>query len=208
MVSLKQVLVFLQYLSAALLSLHTADILSSSEWIVTPQQLLFFCSCGFTISNIRCCINILFHTYITRKSICGSHQRQLRARPCFSSKPISAAAAPSQVFSTGTQHVSHTLVAAPAFPRDTALNSPVYLTVCPSNLLSLCVGLFWSRMWLHRLLAQTPAGPLRKPDIHGPGSSGSSCDETFTLSFVFYFYYIFYCTLVPHCKCLLSQLTL
>lgn len=33
-------------------------------------------------------------------------------------------------------------VAAPALSRDTVFNSPVYLTVCPSNLLSLCVGLF------------------------------------------------------------------
>lgn len=60
---------------------------------------------------------------------------------CLSSKPISAAAAASQVFSSGIQHVSHRLGAAPAFPRVTGLNSPVCVTVCPSNLLSLCVGL-------------------------------------------------------------------
>ena len=42
-------------------------------------------------------------------------------------------------------------------------------------------------MWQRRLLAQTPAGPVRKPDIHDPGSRGSSSDETFILSFVFLF---------------------
>lgn len=71
------------------------------------------------------------------------HEQMKRtARPSSSSNPIPAAAAASQVFSAGIQHVSHTLVAAPALPRDTSLNGPVYLTVCPYNLLSLCMGLF------------------------------------------------------------------
>lgn len=76
------------------------------------------------------------------KSISGSrHSRDGQEPICLYSKSISAAAAASQVFSAGFQHVSHTLIAAPALPGDAGLNSPVCLTVCPSNLLSLCVGL-------------------------------------------------------------------
>lgn len=69
------------------------------------------------------------------------YERQLRAG-LFISEPLSAAVSASQVFSAGIQHVRHTLVAAPVFPGDTGLNSTVYVTVCPSNLLSLCAGLF------------------------------------------------------------------
>lgn len=43
-------------------------------------------------------------------------------------------------------------------------------------------------------------GPRRKPDIYGPGSSGSSNDETFTLLFVFGF--LFLCPLLHCCPTL------
>lgn len=56
-------------------------------------------------------------------------------------------------------------------------------------------------MWPRRLLAQTPVGPVRKPDIHDPGSTGSSCDETFTFSFVFLFFVLF-SPLLPCCPTL------
>lgn len=53
-------------------------------------------------------------------------------------------------------------------------------------------------MWLHRLLAQTPVGLLRKPDIHDPGRSGSSCDETFKFSVVtFFLFFIFFLSCCP-----------
>lgn len=41
--------------------------------------------------------------------------------------------------------------------------------------------------------------PLRKPDIHDPGSSGSSCDETFILLFVFFFIIIILFSLLLPC---------
>lgn len=66
-------------------------------------------------------------------------KRRPRRCPCLPREPICAA---SQVFSERIQHVSHTLAATPALPRDGGPNSLIHLTVCPSNLLCLCVGLF------------------------------------------------------------------
>lgn len=110
--------------------------------------------------------------------------RQLRGAACLSSKPISAAAAASRCFLGDSACQSHTR-SSTCPPERQEPNSPAYPTVCRLTFCPLCVGLFGAGCG-HTGYQLKPQRVLRKPDIHDPGSSGSSCGETFILSFVFY----------------------
>ena len=134
-----------------------------------------------------------------RTSIYRCHH--MRESWCLSSETIPG------VFFGDSMHL--TLVAAPVLPRDTSLNSPVCLSVRLSVCLSFiycALGCSEQDVKLLQAISSNPVGPMRKPDIHDPGSSGSSCDETFTLSFVFS-PFLCYCFIAPRCRCLLLELT-